>query len=165
MTFRSSALAALAGALALAACSQAPAHRPHRGIGEGSPAFTRLLADADKAMADGALADAGRMLDEARGLAPESPDLWLAIARLRLRGGEHLTALEAADRALAFGPTHAPALRLRALMVRDAHGAADSLVWFQAALKADPADPDTLADYAATLGDAGEARAHTQQRG
>jgi Tfp pilus assembly protein PilF len=159
MTFRSSALAALAGALALAACSQAPAHRPHRGIGEGSPAFTRLLADADKAMADGALADAGRMLDEARGLAPESPDLWLAIARLRLRGGEHLTALEAADRALAFEPTHAPALRLRALMVRDAHGAADSLVWFQAALKADPADPDTLADYAATLGDAGEARA------
>lgn len=159
MTFRFNALAAVAGALVLAACSQAPAHRPHRGIGEGSPAFTRLLADADKAMANGALADAGRMLDEARGLAPESPDLWLAIARLRLRGGEHLTALEAADRALAFGPDYAPALRLRALMVRDAHGAADSLPWFEAALKADPGDPDTLADYAATLGDAGEARA------
>ena len=159
MTFRSSALAALLGALALAACSQAPPQRPQRGIGEGSPAFTRLIADADKAMADGKLADAGRMLDEARGLAPESPDLWLAIARLRLRGGEHLTALEAADRALAFGPDYAPALRLRALMVRDAHGAADSLPWFEAALQADPADPDTLADYAATLGDAGEARA------
>jgi len=161
MTFRSNALACLtaAAALVLAACSQAPPHRPHRGIGEGGPAFTRLLAEADKAMADGKLADAGGMLDEARALAPESPDLWLAIARLRLRGGEHLTALEAADRALAFGPTYAPALRLRALMLRDAHGAADSLVWFEAALKADPADPDTLADYAATLGDAGEARA------
>ncbi|MFM7378843.1 MAG: tetratricopeptide repeat protein [Erythrobacter sp.] len=159
MTFRSSTLAALASVLALASCSQAPPHRPHRGIGEGSPAFTQALADADKAMADGKLADAGRVLDEARGLAPESPDLWLAIARLRLRGGEHLTALEAADRALAFGPTHAPALRLRALMVREAHGAADSLPWFEAALKADPEDPDTLADYAATLGDAGEARA------
>jgi Tfp pilus assembly protein PilF len=159
MTFRSDALAALAAVLALASCSQAPAHRPHRGIGEGSPAFVGLLADADKAMADGKLADAGLMLDEARGLAPESPDLWLAIARLRLRGGEHLTALEAADRALAFGPAHAPALRLRALMVRDAHGAADSYVWFEAALKSDPEDPDTLADYAATLGDAGEARA------
>jgi Tfp pilus assembly protein PilF len=159
MTFRSSALSALVAVLALAGCSQGPPQRPPRGIGEGSPAFTRALADADKAMADGKLADAGQMLDEARGLAPESPDLWLAIARLRLRGGEHLTALEAADRALAFGPTHAPALRLRALMVRDAHGAADSLPWFEAALKADPQDPDTLADYAATLGDAGEARA------
>lgn len=160
MTFRSSLPAALAAALALVACSPEPAHQtPRRGIGEGSPAFTQLLADADKAMSDGKLADAGRLLDEARGLAPESPDLWLAIARLRLRGGEHLTALEAADRALAFGPNYAPALRLRALMVRDAHGAADSLAWFQAALEADPDDPDTLADYAATLGDAGEARA------
>lgn len=162
MTFRPSALAATAAALALAlaACSQGPVQQPpRRGIGEGSPAFTQLLADADKAIADGKLADAGGMLDEARGLAPESPDLWLAIARLRLRGGEHLTALEATDRALAFGPAHAPALRLRGLMVRDAHGAADSLPWFEAALKVAPEDPDTLADYAATLGDAGEARA------
>jgi len=162
MTFRPSALVALAVLLAvgLAGCSQGPAHPPaRRGIGEGTSAFTRLIADADRAMADGKLADAGHMLDEARGLAPESPDLWLAIARLRLRGGEHLTALEAADRALAFGPDYAPALRLRALMVRDAHGAADSLVWFEAARIADPDDPDTLADYAATLGDAGEASA------
>jgi Tfp pilus assembly protein PilF len=161
MTFRCKAFAALAAALvlAVAACSQDPAHPQRRGIGEGTPAFTRLLADADAAMAKGALADAGRLLDEARALAPESPDLWLAIARLRLRGGEHLTALEAADRALAFGPAHAPALRLRALLVRDAHGAADALPWFEAALKVDPEDPDTLADYAATLGDAGEGSA------
>ena len=110
-------------------------------------------------MADGALADAGRKLDEARSLAPENPDLWLAIARLRLRGGEHLTALEAADRALAFGPDYAPALRLRGLMVRDAHGTRDALIWFEAALKANPDDPDILADYAATLGDSGNARA------
>jgi Tfp pilus assembly protein PilF len=161
MIFRCKAFAALAAtlALALAACSQDPAHPPRRGIGEGSPAFTRLLADADAAMAKGALADAGQMLDEARALAPESPDLWLAIARLRLRGGEHLTAIEAADRALALGPAHPPALRLRALLVRDAHGTADALPWFEAALKVDPEDPDTLADYAATLGDAGEGSA------
>ncbi len=161
MTFRPSVLAALSAvlALALAGCSQAPAHPPRRGIGEGGAAFTRLLAEAESAMAKGALADAGRKLNEARSLAPESPDLWLAIARLRLRGGEHLTALEAADRALAFGPDYAPALRLRALMVRDAHGAADSLVWFETARRAVADDPDTLADYAATLGDAGEARA------
>lgn len=110
-------------------------------------------------MARGALADAGRTLDKARSLDPESPDLWLAIARLRLRGGEHLTALEAADRALAFGSDYAPALLLRALMVRDAHGFADARRWFDAAAKADPKNPDLWADYAASLGDAGETKA------
>lgn len=110
-------------------------------------------------MADGALPDAGRLLDEARSLAPQSPDLWLAIARLRLRGGEHLTALEAADRALVFGPDHAPALRLRALMIRDAYGAGDALVWFEAARRVDPDNPDIVADQAATLGDSGAAGA------
>ena len=124
-----------------------------------SPAVVRLLTDADAAMGRGALSDAARLLDEARSLAPESPDLWVTIARLRLRGGEHLAALEAADRALAFGPDHAPALRLRALMVRDAHGAGDALRWFAQARKVAPRDPDILADQAATLGDAGRARA------
>lgn len=110
-------------------------------------------------MSDGALADAGRTLDRARSLQPESPDLWLAIARLRLRGGEHLTALEAADRALAFGPDYGPALLLRALMVRDAHGFADARRWFEAAAKADPNNPDVWAENAASLGDAGETKA------
>ncbi|MBU7580010.1 MAG: hypothetical protein KAF27_06000 [Porphyrobacter sp.] len=146
-------------ALGLASCSQEPAQPQRRGLGEGGPAFTQLLGDAEADMAKGALAEAGRRLDEARSMAPESPDLWLAIARLRLRGGEHLTALEAADRALAFGPDHGPALLLRALMVRDAHGAQDALVWFEAARRADPGNPDILAEYAATLGDSGEARA------
>lgn len=148
--------------MAMAACSQAPPHPQRPGLGQDSPVFVRLLADADTAISNGDLADAGRTLDEARSLAPESPDLWLAIARLRLRGGEHLTALEAADRALAFGPAYAPALRLRALMVRDAHGAGDALVWFDAARKADPEAPDIIADYAATLGDSGHAGAMLQ---
>lgn len=146
-------------ALCLAACSSDPVHVPRKGLGEGSPDFARLLTGAEADMGRGALADAGRKLDEARSLAPESPDLWVAISRLRLRGGEHLTALEAADRALAFGPEHAPALRLRGLMVRDAHGAPDALVWFEAARRADPDNADVLADYAATLGDSGNARA------
>jgi len=159
MTFRPSALAALAAALALglAACSQGSADPPRRLAADGGPAFARLLADADRAMADGALGEAASKLDEARSLAPQSPDLWLAIARLRLRGGEHLAALEAADRALAFGPDHAPALLLRALMVRDAHGAGDALVWFAAAREADPDNPDILAEQAATFGDSGGA--------
>ena len=167
MTFRpdtwAAALAAALGlALALAGCSQTTPDLPPRPGAEGSPAFTRLLADADRAMADGALPDAGRILDEARSLAPQNPDLWLAIARLRLRGGEHLAALEAADRALALGPDHAPALLLRALMVRDAHGAGEALAWFEAARAADPDNPDILAEHAATLGDSGAAGAMLQ---
>ncbi|AUX69830.1 hypothetical protein CHX26_10310 [Porphyrobacter sp. HT-58-2] len=73
--------------------------------------------------------------------------------------GEQLTALEAADRALALGPRHGPALLMRALMVRDVHGASDSLPWFKAAIAADPENADALAEYAATLGDGGQAQA------
>lgn len=160
MTFRREAAAALSAlVLILAGCSGEVQERRVSAPGPVSQAFVRLLADADAAMAKGQLADAGRILDEARSLSPESPDLWVAIARLRLRGGEHLTALEAVDRALALGPDHAPALLLRAMMVRDAHGSADSLVWFESARKADPDNPDILAEYAATLGDGGEAGA------
>jgi Tfp pilus assembly protein PilF len=160
MTFRREAATALSAlVLLLAGCAndgqegRASQSRPV------SPAFVRLLTDADAAMAQGRLGDAGRILDEARSLSPESPDLWVAIARLRLRGGEHLTALEAVDRALALGPDHAPALLLRAMMVRDARGSKDALVWFESARKADPDNPDILAEYAATLGDGGQAGA------
>lgn len=121
----------------------------------GSPAFVRLLGQADAAMVGGALPEAGKLLDQALKLEPDNPDLWVAIARLRYRGGEHLTALEAVDRALALGPDHAPALLLRALMVRDAHGFADALPWFRAALAADHGYADAWAEYAATLGDLG----------
>jgi predicted Zn-dependent protease len=146
-------------ALALAGCSADAGEDAAARLAAADPAVRRLLADADAAMAAGALAEAGVKLDEARALAPDSPDLWLAIARLRLRGGEHLTAIEAADRALAIAPDHAPALLLRALTVRDAHGAAEALVCFEAARKADPDNPDILAEYAATLGDSGAAGA------
>jgi predicted Zn-dependent protease len=149
---RSSFAAGLALALALAGCS---------GLGGGAggsgpnPDIAGLLEEAQSLMVDGALADAGRKLDEARSLAPDDPDLWVAIAKLRYRGGEHFTALEAADRALALGPDHAPALVMRALLVRDAHGFAAALPWFEAALAADPGNREVWAEYAATLGDSG----------
>lgn len=153
-------LALSALAFALAGCSG------EAGAGEGAarrdvaaPEVVRLLDEAGAAMVAGDLVQAGRKLDEGLAAAPDNPDLWVAIARLRFRGGEHLTALEAADRALALGPDHAPALLLRALMVRDAHGAADALPWFEAALAADPDNPDVWAEYAATLGDGGRNRA------
>ncbi len=162
MTCRPRKLAALAGlvlALGLVGCSGGTDLPRHGGAREASPAVAKLLAEADVSMRNGKLAEAARALDTARSLAPENPDLWLAIARMRLRGGEHLTALEAADRALALGPDHGPALLLRALMVRDAHGAADALPWFEAAIEADGENPDIWAEYAATLGDSGQARA------
>lgn len=126
---------------------------------KSDPAVTELLGEADTAMAGGALADASRVLDKAQRLAPDDPDVWVAIARLRFRGGEHLFALDAADRALALGPGHAPALLMRAFMVRDAHGPAAALPWFEAALAANPDNADVWAEYAASLGDSGRSRA------
>lgn len=161
MIFRPSLRAAFLAAVALgvAACSGEPVPPPPPGMEEREGAIAPLLAEADRAMANGRLTLAGRLLDKARSLDSESPDLWTAIARLRLRGGEHLTAIEAVDQALAYGPNHAPALLLRAVMVRDVHGAAGSLLWFEAARKADPDHADVLAEYAATLGDSGDAGA------
>lgn len=161
MTCRREARAALRAfacglALVLAACGQDSEMPEDR----ASPqAVVRLLSEADAALRSGALGDAAGKLDEALALAPENPDLWVAIARLRFSGGEHLTAVEAADHALALGPVHAPALLLRALMVRDAHGFAAAEPWFAAALAADPENPDIWAEYAATLGDGGAAGA------
>lgn len=147
----------LACALVLAGCSGSGAGSVGSGAGvSASPEAARLIGEADAALAAGALADAGRLLDDARALAPDSPDLWVAIARLRFRGGEHLTALEAADKALALGPDHSPALLMRALLVRDAHGFAAALPWFEAALAADESNADAWAEYAATLGDFGQ---------
>jgi len=155
-------LAAALGALAVALASCADDDAPQTGAAGAAacdPALVRLLGEADAAMAAGQLPEAGRKLDAALAIAPDNPDLWVAIARLRFRGGEHLTAIEAADRALALGRDHAPALLLRAMMVRDAHGAAAALPWFEAALAADTDSADGWAEYAATLGDGGEAGA------
>ena len=133
--------------------------------GEGSDAFipgredfVLLVRDARLAMQRGELVRAGELLDEALGLEPENPALWVDIARLRYRGGEHIESIAAADRALTLGPQYGPALLMRAQLVRDAHGLADSLAWFEAAIAADPTNAEIRADYAATLGDLGRHR-------
>ena len=147
----------LVAAAALASCSGANGGASGTQI-TGGDTFLELIEDARVAVRAGNLAEAGRYYDEARELEPENPGLWVDIARLRFRGGEHLIAIEAADYALELDPQYGPALLLRAQMVRDANGLAESLVWFEAAVTADPRNPEVLADYAATLGDLGRYR-------
>ncbi len=125
---------------------------------EGGDVFLELVEDARFAVRAGNLAEAGGLYDEARALEPENPGLWVDIARLRFRGGEHLTAIEAADYALELDPQYAPALLLRAQLVRDANGLAESLPWFEAAVAADPRNPEVLGEYAASLGELGRYR-------
>lgn len=143
--------------LALAACSS---EQQTGGAAQmtGSPEFLELVEDARVSVADGNLAEAGGYYDEALAIDPENPGLWVDIARLRFRGGEHLIALDAVDYALELDPDHPSALLMRAQIVRDTYGLSDALPWFETALRANPQDPEILADYAATLGDAGRYR-------
>ena len=144
-------------AAALAGCAAPPADSGagERPAGEGNKEVNGLLQSAREAAVDGDLASAERLLEQARARDAQSPAVWVDTARLRFRRGEHSAALAAADQALELGPRFAPALVLRGQLARDAHGLADALVWFEAALETDPEHPLALAEYAATLGDAG----------
>lgn len=150
-------LLALGLAIALAGCSNEQSGADASAL-TGSDTFLELVNDARLAVENGNLLEAGRLYDEARSLEPENPGLWVDIARLRFRGGEHLIAIDAADYALELNPQYAPAVLLKAQMVRDAHGLEESLPWFEAAVAADPRNPEVMADYAATLGDLGRYR-------
>jgi len=147
-----------AAAAALAGCAEAPPEAsPVASVRSG--ASFALLAEAGQMMRAGDLAEAGRKLDEARALEPDNPAVWVAIARLRFRGGEQIAALEAVERALEFDPADGPALLMRAQLVRDAHGFRAARSWYEAALAADPGNPEIRIDYAATLGENGDYRA------
>ncbi|MFU7528962.1 tetratricopeptide repeat protein [Qipengyuania sp. ASV99] len=147
-------LSVICAALALVGCSAEQGGSGNSAL-TGSDTFLEYIDDARLAVRSGDLAEAGRLYDEALKLEPESPGLWVDIAQLRFRGGEHLIAIEAADHALQLDPQYAPALLMRAQLVRDANGLAESLPWFEAAVSADPQNAEALGDYAATLGDLG----------
>lgn len=150
------ATAALGGAaLLLAACSGDAEEKPGGAQVKGGEEFVALVEQARTAVNEGNLPEGAGLLDQAFALEPENPALWVEIARLRYRGGEHISALEAADKAIEFGPQSPLALHLNAQLVRDAHGLADALPWFEAAHTAAPDDTTILADLAATLGDLG----------
>jgi cellulose synthase operon protein C len=89
---------------------------------------------------DGDLAASGKAYDRALALTPNDPQMWVEIGRLRYQGGEHLLALDAADRALNVGPDHPRALPL-----------------FEKALVTTPNDLLLLSGYAASLGELGRA--------
>ncbi|MFN3988650.1 MAG: tetratricopeptide repeat protein [Erythrobacter sp.] len=131
----------------------------------GSIETVRLITAADAAASAGELAEAGELLNGALDAEPDNPAVWVAVARLRYRGGEHLEAIAAADKALELGPQYGGALLLKAQLVRDAHGLAASLPWYEAASKVDPANPEVWLDYAATLGDLGRNRAMLETLG
>lgn len=149
---------ALAALLALSACADG-ADAPAGAFIPGNPEVVRLITEAGSAAGAGELARAGDLLNGALDAEPENPAVWVAVARLRYRGGEHLEALAAADKALALGPQYGGALLLKAQLVRDAHGLAASLPWYEAASAAEPGNPEVWLDYAATLGDLGRNRA------
>ncbi|MCU0947911.1 MAG: tetratricopeptide repeat protein [Porphyrobacter sp.] len=151
-------LFALAAALFLAACGNGTS-APDGVARPGQPETVRRMTEANAAAAAGDLARAAGLLDAALAAEPDNPAVWVATARLRYRGGEHVEALAAADRALQLGPQYGGALLLKAQLVRDAHGLAASLPWYEAAVEAAPDDPEVLLDHAATLGDLGRNRA------
>lgn len=103
---------------------------------------------------EGNLGAAGAAYDRALAVAPNNSALWVDIARLRYAGGEHLSSLAAAEKAVALDGANSQALLLRGQMVRDAFGPAAALPWFEAALAQAPDDLETLGEFAATLGEA-----------
>lgn len=106
----------------------------------------------------GNLAEAGKAFDKALALTPRDPVLWVDIARMRYVGGEHFGAIEAADRALEFGPEEPRAIELRAELLRDSVGPVAASAVYQRGLEVAPEDTALLAGYAAVLGETGRMR-------
>lgn len=106
----------------------------------------------------GNLAASGKAYDRALAIIPRDATLWVEIGRLRYDGGEHTLALEAADLALELAPGDVRVLEFKGQFVRDQQGLAAALPWFEKALEVAPNDVSVLGEYAATLGDLGQAK-------
>ncbi|MFD2136406.1 tetratricopeptide repeat protein [Novosphingobium resinovorum] len=106
---------------------------------------------------DGNLPASGRAYDRALAITPNDAGLWVEVGRLRYAGGEHLLAIEAADRALELDGNNVRALEFRGQLVRDRYGLLAAIPWFERAITRDPKDVSVLLEYAATLGELGHA--------
>lgn len=107
---------------------------------------------------DGDLAAAGQAFDRALAITPRDAAMWIEIARLRYAGGEHMLALDAGEYALKLDPENVRALEFEGQVMRDRMGLAAGLPWFERALRKAPRDLSVLSEYAATLGDLGQAK-------
>lgn len=96
--------------------------------------------------------------DHAIALTPRDATMWVEIGRMRYAGREHLLAIAASDYALSIDPNNVRALEFRAQIVRDRDGLLPSLAWFKRALARAPDDTALLGEYAATLGELGQAK-------
>ena len=99
-----------------------------------------------------------RALQAGENNAGNKAEVWADIAQMRYRSGEQIKAIDAIEQALSIDPRNVRALDFRGLIVRDQFGPAAALPWFEAALMQAPNDGILLGDYAATLGEAGQAR-------
>ncbi|MEE4450182.1 tetratricopeptide repeat protein [Novosphingobium resinovorum] len=106
---------------------------------------------------DGNLPASGRAYDQALKITPDDASLWVEVGRLRYAGGEHLLAIDAAEHALKLDPGHVRALEFRGQLVRDRYGLLAAIPWFERAIMSAPDDVSVLLEYAATLGELGNA--------
>lgn len=116
----------------------------------------RMLARLERS--EGNLPAAGRAFDRAMAVTPRDAAMWGEIGRLRYVGGEHMLAIDAADYALKLDPDNVRALEFQGQIARDRDGLTAGLPWFERALKRSPRDLSVLGEYAATLGDLGQAK-------
>jgi tetratricopeptide (TPR) repeat protein len=102
---------------------------------------------------------AAREFGLAMRLVPRDSDLWVDIGRFRLATGENAGAVEAADRAVAFGPRNPDALLLKGELARTQYGLVAAMPWFERALAIDPHNVAALLAKASSLGEMGKMRA------
>lgn len=102
-------------------------------------------------------AAAAQAYDRALAIDNRNPDLWVDIAEFRYTGSEEALAFDALAFALRLDPRHPRALALQARLVRQRDGLLPALPFFVEAIDAAPGDLALLLDYAATLGEAGQA--------
>lgn len=132
-----------AGAIGPSANAQSYAHRVRARAAASLGDFARASAEFDKAGA----------------LTPNSSLLWSDVGRFRLNAGNVAGAQEAGQRAVTLNAKNPDALMLMGELVRGQYGLTAAIPWFQKILDIDPNHLGALLESAATLGDAGQAKA------
>jgi tetratricopeptide (TPR) repeat protein len=99
--------------------------------------------------------DAHSLAQETIRLYPNSPVGYVDLAYVHLNNGDSERALAAADKALDVSPIDAEAIRVKAIAYSDMHRDTEAKKAFEAALAAEPDNPEILRDYYHFLRDTG----------